>query len=97
MVAGMIKKRLLAMSGLVAFLISSTALAQYPIVTAEQVKAWMGGKQKVVLIDTRLPEEFAEAHIPGAVNIPADRMKIEKAKLPKDKATPIIFYCRGAG
>ena len=93
----MIKKRLPAMSGLVAFLISSTALAQYPIVTAEQVKAWMGGKQKVVLIDTRLPEEFTEAHIPGAVNIPAERMKIEKAKLPTDKSTPIIFYCRGTG
>ena len=95
--AGMINKRFLATSGLVTVLISSTALAQYPIVTAEQVKAWMDGKQKVVLIDARLPEEFAEAHIPGAVNIPEERMKIEKAKLPKDKSTPIIFYCRGTG
>jgi len=75
----------------------SAAFAQFPIVSAEQVKAWMEGKQKVVLIDVRLPEEYAAAHIPGAINIPAENVRMEKAKLPKDKATPIIFYCRGAG
>ncbi len=91
------KKQLIVLSGLITFLLSSVAMAQYPIVTAEQVRAWMGGKQKVVLIDTRLPEEYAAAHIPGAINIPAERVAIEKAKLPKDKSTPIIFYCRGAG
>jgi rhodanese-related sulfurtransferase len=35
--------------------------------------------------------------VAGAISIPADRMKVDRAKLPKDKATPIIFYCRGAG
>jgi rhodanese-related sulfurtransferase len=76
---------------------ASVSFAQYPIVTAEDVKAWQEEKRKAVIIDTRLPEEYRDAHIPGAINIPADRMHVSKARLPKDKATPLIFYCRGAG
>lgn len=76
---------------------ASTSFAQYPVVTAQDVKTWMDGKRKIMLIDTRLPEEYRAGHIPGAVNIPAERMHVEAARLPKDKSTPIIFYCRGAG
>jgi rhodanese-related sulfurtransferase len=70
-------------------------MAQFPTIDSEQLKTWMHGKQKAVLIDARPAEEYLQAHIPGAINIPADRMKTETSRLPKDKATPIIFYCRG--
>ncbi|HTP06143.1 MAG TPA: rhodanese-like domain-containing protein [Nitrospirota bacterium] len=76
---------------------SSPAMAQFPNVSAEEVKAWMEGKRTVVLIDARLPDEYQAGHIPGAINIPAERMKLEAARLPKDKTIPIIFYCRGTG
>jgi hydroxyacylglutathione hydrolase len=76
---------------------SSPAMAQFPNVSADELKAWMEGKRAVVLIDSRLPDEYQAGHIPGAINIPAERMKLEAARLPKDKTTPIIFYCRGAG
>ncbi len=89
-------KAILFTSGLMV-LFSSAALAQFPIISAEQVQAWMNGKQKVVLIDARPAEEYKEAHIPKAINIPADRVTAEAKKLPKDKNTPIIFYCRGEG
>lgn len=79
------------------FLAASTAVAQFPIISAEEVKSWMDGKRKVVLIDSRLPEEYQAGHIPGAINIPAERMRAEAVRLPKDKTTPVIFYCRGAG
>ncbi len=78
-------------------LCSSAAFAQYPVVSAEQVQSWLKGKQKVVLVDARPAEEYKEAHIPRAINIPADRVRAEAGKLPKDKGTPIIFYCRGEG
>jgi hydroxyacylglutathione hydrolase len=78
-------------------LTASTVLAQFPIVNAEDIRSWTAGKKKAVIIDTRLPEEYQSGHIPGALNIPAERMMIEAARLPKDKATPIIFYCRGIG
>jgi rhodanese-related sulfurtransferase len=57
----------------------------------------MDGKRKAMVVDVRLSEEYQEGHIPGAVNIPAERMRVEAARLPKEKSTPIIFYCRGAG
>jgi rhodanese-related sulfurtransferase len=79
------------------FLISSSAMAQYPIISAQDVKSWMAGKRNIVLIDTRTPEEYQAGHIPGAINIPAERMRAEAARLPKDKSTPVIFYCRGSG
>jgi len=85
--------------GLLCFipLFASPAFAQFPVVSADEVSVWMRGKQKVVLIDSRLPEEYQQAHVPGAISIPAERMKLETKKLPKDKTTPLIFYCRGAG
>lgn len=75
---------------------ASTTFAQFPIISAEEVKSWMEGKRTVILIDSRLPDEYQAGHIPGAINIPAERIKDEAARLPKDKTTPIIFYCRGA-
>jgi len=76
---------------------SSAALAQFPIIGAVEVKSWMTGKRTVILIDSRLPDEYQAGHIPGAINIPAERIKDETERLPNDKATPIIFYCRGLG
>jgi rhodanese-related sulfurtransferase len=76
-------------------LASSTALAQYPVINAEQVKTWMEGNKKVYLIDARPVEEYQQGHIAGAINIMPDDMKSSSARLPKDKAAPIIFYCRG--
>ncbi len=84
------------LSGLLLFT-ASIALAQFPTISAEEVRSWMGGKRTAVLIDSRLPDEYQAGHIPGAINIPAERMKDEAALLPKNKKTPIIFYCRGMG
>jgi rhodanese-related sulfurtransferase len=93
----MAKKKFFPILFGVLFFTASVAFAQFPIVSAEEVKSWMEGKRTVVLIDSRLPDEYQTGHIPGAINIPAERMKDEAARLPKDKTTPIIFYCRGAG
>ena len=78
-------------------LLVSIASAQYPVVTAQDVQSRMSGKKKAVLVDARSPEEYREGHISGAINIPAEQMKALAGLLPKNKTTPIIFYCRGAG
>ena len=54
-----------------------------------------GAKLQATIIDVRTPEEFAAGHIPGAVNIPVDRIEsgIASVKgLGKDKQ--ILLYCR---
>ena len=48
-----------------------------------------------LLVDSRNPEEFREAHIPGAVNIPQKNMDRLLGLFPADKSTQIIFYCNG--
>jgi rhodanese-related sulfurtransferase len=73
------------------------ASAQYLVIGAEQVRDWLSGGKKATLIDVRMPEEYQAGHIPGAINIPADRIKAEARRLPKGKAAPLIFYCRGEG
>jgi rhodanese-related sulfurtransferase len=91
------KAKISLFSLVVMLFLSSVASAQFSVINAQDVKTWMTGKKQVALIDARPADEYQQAHIPGAINIPADRMKMETARLPKGKTVPIIFYCRGTG
>ena len=91
------QKMMLALIVSFACFAPSTAAAQFATVSIDEVTALMTGKGKAVLIDVRSPEEYRDGHIPGAINIPAERIASEKGRLPKDKAARLIFYCRGVG
>lgn len=52
-------------------------------------------KAGVILIDVRDPKEFAEGHIPGAINIPANNFAALSAGLEKEKKA--IVYCNSGG
>ena len=41
----------------------------------------------------RPPEEYAAAHIAGAISIPLEKLKEEVASLPREK--DVVAYCRG--
>lgn len=60
-------------------------------VTAEELKAMLGRKEAVILIDVRTPEEHKEAHIPGSVLMPLDTLH-NVTRLPEGGR--IIIYCR---
>ena len=45
------------------------------------------------IVDVRTPEEFEQAHFPGAVNIPLDQVQSRLEEFKKIKK-PIITYCR---
>lgn len=47
----------------------------------------------VTVLDVRPAEEFAAGHLPGALNVPVDRLESFLAKLPRRKE--VIAYCRG--
>lgn len=49
--------------------------------------------KSVLLLDVRPEDEFAQGHLPGALNIPFGQLGKRLAKLPK-KAR-IVAYCRG--
>ena len=48
-----------------------------------------------MIIDVRNPEEYAEKHIPGAINIPLSELEYRSKELAKD--TIIITACGKGG
>ena len=47
-----------------------------------------------LLIDVRSPQEFADGHIPGAVNMPHENINDYLSELEGHRNKPIIIYCR---
>lgn len=54
--------------------------------------AW--GDQSLVLLDVRTPAEYAESHIPGAINIPHTELAARIAELSEARSRDIVVYCR---
>ncbi|MEW5864016.1 MAG: metalloregulator ArsR/SmtB family transcription factor [Pseudomonadota bacterium] len=50
-------------------------------------------KGLVTVLDVRPEEEYAAGHLPGAINVPLDRLERALARLPKRRE--IVAYCRG--
>jgi NADPH-dependent 2,4-dienoyl-CoA reductase/sulfur reductase-like enzyme/rhodanese-related sulfurtransferase len=48
--------------------------------------------EKHFLLDVRTVQEYAAGHIPGAVNIPVDELRVRLAELPRDRE--LAVYCQ---
>jgi cysteine synthase/rhodanese-related sulfurtransferase len=46
-----------------------------------------------LVIDIRIPHDYAESHIPGSVNIPQDDLPKRSGELPQDRDAPVITVC----
>ena len=51
-------------------------------------------KTEVQLVDVRTPEEYAEGHIPGAVNMNVQDAAFDQQLATLDKTRPVALYCR---
>jgi len=47
----------------------------------------------VTVIDVRPPEEYAQGHIAGAINVPLQRLSRELGQIPPERE--VVAYCRG--
>jgi rhodanese-related sulfurtransferase len=47
----------------------------------------------VVVVDVLSPEQFQKSHIPGALNLPSDRVAELAPKLLPDRHAHIVTYC----
>ena len=69
-------------------------VAEYTSITMEDAKEIFQEKGDYLIVDVRRADEFAEGHIPGAINIAnEDIVSAEPAELP-DKDQMIYVYCR---
>jgi rhodanese-related sulfurtransferase len=62
-------------------------------ISTHDLKAKLDQKQKITVIETLAPERYREAHIPGALNIPPERIKELAPQLLPDKNAEIVTYC----
>ena len=70
---------------------SNSTLPKAPYVNIQTIKKWQSANRDFLFVDVRLPSEFNQGHLPGAVNIPYDEVEKRKKEIPLDK--PVVFYC----
>jgi len=68
----------------------------YKTIKTEELKVvWEEKPDDFLIIDARNPGEYADVHIPGAINMPQKKFGEYTHLLPAEKNTQIVFYCNG--
>jgi rhodanese-related sulfurtransferase len=62
-------------------------------ISTEDLRAKINGKQGITVVETLAPDRYREAHLPGAMNIPPDRIKELAPQLLPKKDAEIVTYC----
>ena len=71
-----------------------TAENSYKQIRMEEAVKMMEEESDYIILDVRRPDEFAEKHIPNAINVPNETIgKDEIPELP-NKEQLILVYCR---
>lgn len=72
---------------------STDAQGAYRKISADEGQALMN-KGNVTIVDVRTPQEYAEKHIPGAINIPVESIGDKKPVELANTEDELIVYCR---
>lgn len=78
-------------SGIAAHADEATAFVQ---ITMDEAQEALENAQNHLLVDVRTPEEFAEGHIPGAINVPNESIADTPIEVLPDPDQEIYVYCR---
>ena len=70
------------------------APAEYMKISMDEAIAMMEAEKDYLIVDVRSYEEFAQGHIPGALNVPNESIGTEPPLLLPDKEQLIMIYCR---
>lgn len=68
--------------------------ASYRQITMDEAITVMKESHGYIILDVRTPAEFAEKHIPGAINVPNETIGSEQIPELPDKDQLILVYCR---
>ncbi len=73
---------------------SSNMDGSYRQITMDEAIMMMEKEKDYIILDVRTPEEFADKHIPGAINIPNEIIGTEEISELPEKDQLILVYCR---
>ena len=66
----------------------------YRQISMDEAVKMMKDEKNYIILDVRRPDEYAEGHIPGAINVPNEDIDTSDiAELP-NKSQLILVYCR---
>ena len=64
-----------------------------PTISTGDLKAKLDRKDPIKVVETLAAERYREAHLPGALNIPPERIKELAPQLLPNKNAEIVTYC----
>ena len=68
--------------------------ASYQQISQDKAMRMMQEESDYLVVDVRRPDEYAEGHIPGAINIPNETIAEEAETALPDKDQVLLVYCR---
>ena len=75
-------------------LLSGCSSASYTQISQDEAMKMMQEQTDYMIVDVRRPDEFAEGHIAGAVNVPNETIEDEAPDALPDKEQTLFIYCR---
>ena len=66
----------------------------YRQISVDDAIAMMAQEDDYIILDVRRPDEFAEGHIPNAINVPNETIGTDEIPALPDKHQLIMVYCR---
>ena len=73
---------------------SSGKSSGYRQITMDEAVKMMAEKTNYIILDVRRADEYAEGHIPGAINVANEVIGTEEIPELPDKSQLILVYCR---
>ena len=62
-------------------------------ITRDELKQKIDRKDDFVLVETLPATAYHHAHLPGAINLPPDRVTSDAMKVIPNKSADIVVYC----
>ncbi|MFN3587184.1 MAG: rhodanese-like domain-containing protein [Moraxellaceae bacterium] len=63
-------------------------------VSAEALRTRQAAGEALLVLDVRTPAEYAQGHVPGAINVPHDEVTAAHPRLAAWRERPVVVYCR---
>jgi hypothetical protein len=70
-----------------------TEVPMAALISREELKAKMDRGDRFTLVEALPEEAYREAHIPGAINVPAGKVRELAPTMLPDKNADIVVYC----